>query len=50
MLASYLTVVCFLDYRKRRNATYGVGLETSDSNGAESETTFRMDRDTARKA
>ena len=50
MLASYLTLVCFLDYRKRRNTTYGVGSDASESNGTESDSNLRMVRDVTRKA
>lgn len=50
MLASYLAVVCFLDYRRRRNTTYGIGSDASDSNVVESESNFCMDGDATRKA
>ena len=50
MLASYLAVVCFLDYRRRRNTTYAIGFDASDSNAIESESSFRMDGDATRKA
>lgn len=49
MLASYLTVVCLLEYRRRRNTTYGVGSDASDNNGAGSESNFRMEGDATRK-
>ncbi|KAM0710004.1 hypothetical protein Q7P35_002366 [Cladosporium inversicolor] len=50
ILASYLTVVCFLDYRRRRNTTYGVASDASDSNGVESDSNFRMVGDATHKA